>query len=191
MDVEGGVDLYWIPLGAGHHSVRFNGMVFEAVAARLHHRTRDDLYHSALRVRVAEDLYSIEMTPIPIRRGEERGVVAEGPVGSRTLGRLRVFRYEIRCWRNGDIPDLSFAVASPVRVSKDAQTARRILQLLPSIPTPVWGRHELVADDIWNSNSVVSWVLTSAGLNSDDIPLPPHGRAPGWQAGSIVARRQM
>ena len=28
------VDLYWIPLGAGGHSVRFNGRVFEAIAPR-------------------------------------------------------------------------------------------------------------------------------------------------------------
>jgi hypothetical protein len=27
------VDLYWIPLGAGGHSVRFNGRVFEAIEA--------------------------------------------------------------------------------------------------------------------------------------------------------------
>jgi hypothetical protein len=30
-----GVDLYWLPLGAGGNSVRLNGRVFEAVAARL------------------------------------------------------------------------------------------------------------------------------------------------------------
>ena len=30
-----GVDLYWLPLGAGGHSVRLNGRVYEAVAARL------------------------------------------------------------------------------------------------------------------------------------------------------------
>ncbi len=28
-----GVDLYWLPLGAGGHSVRLNGRVYEAVAA--------------------------------------------------------------------------------------------------------------------------------------------------------------
>jgi len=43
-----GVDLYWLPLGAGGHSVRLNGKVFEAVAARLEKRTMQDLYHSAL-----------------------------------------------------------------------------------------------------------------------------------------------
>jgi hypothetical protein len=29
------IDLYWLPLGAGGHSVRLNGRVYEAVAARL------------------------------------------------------------------------------------------------------------------------------------------------------------
>ena len=48
------VDLYWLPLGAGGHSVRLNGRVFEAVAARLERRSPCDLYHSALVVRVPE-----------------------------------------------------------------------------------------------------------------------------------------
>ena len=34
------VALYWLPLGAGGHSVRLNGVAFELVAARLKHRTR-------------------------------------------------------------------------------------------------------------------------------------------------------
>ncbi len=32
-----GIDLYWLPLGAGGHSVRLNGRVFEAVVSRLEH----------------------------------------------------------------------------------------------------------------------------------------------------------
>jgi hypothetical protein len=188
---NGAIDLYWIPLGAGHHSVRFNGMVFEAVAARLQHRKRDDLYHSALQVRIADDVYSIEMTPIPNARSEERGVVAEGPVGSKLLGRVRIFRYEVRRWRNGEIPDLQYAVASPVRLSDQVERARAVLELLPSVPTPVWGRDELDADEMWNSNSVVSWTLTHAGFDPDDVPMPAHGRAPGWDSGVVVARRQL
>ena len=35
-----GIDLYWLPLGVGGHSVRLNGLVFEAIAARLQHRDR-------------------------------------------------------------------------------------------------------------------------------------------------------
>jgi hypothetical protein len=37
------VDLYWLPLGAGGRSVRLNGRVFEAVAARLDRRRPRDL----------------------------------------------------------------------------------------------------------------------------------------------------
>ena len=32
---ETGIDLYWLPLGAGGHSVRWNGRIFEWVAAGL------------------------------------------------------------------------------------------------------------------------------------------------------------
>jgi hypothetical protein len=53
---------------------------------------------------------------------------------------------------------------------------------------PVWGRDELRAGDIWNSNSVIAWVLASAGLPTDDLRPPLRGRAPGWRAGlEIVA----
>ena len=58
-----GVDLYWLPLGAGGHSVRMNGLVFEAIAARLQHRDRSDLYHSALEVCVPEGRFVIEQAP--------------------------------------------------------------------------------------------------------------------------------
>ena len=43
-----GVDLYWLPLGAGGRSVRVNGRIFEAIAARLGRREARDLYHAAL-----------------------------------------------------------------------------------------------------------------------------------------------
>src|SRR5688572_26108848 len=47
-DAPTAVDLFWIPLGAGGRIVRFNGMVYEAIAAGLQHRERRDLYHTAL-----------------------------------------------------------------------------------------------------------------------------------------------
>src|ERR671924_1573684 len=100
-----GIDLYWLPLGAGGHSVRWNGRVFEAVAALLEGRERCDLYHSALQVYVPEARFVIEQAPV-WREDEERGVVAEGVVGARALGRLSLFRYEIRRWHEGVIPDL-------------------------------------------------------------------------------------
>ena len=39
--------------------------------------------------------------------GNQRGVVAEGAVGSSWAGRFRIFRYEIRLWPNGHIPDVA------------------------------------------------------------------------------------
>jgi hypothetical protein len=60
---------------------------------------------------------------------------------------------------------------------------------VPQVPTPVWGRDELRAGEMWNSNSIVSWLLTRSGLDVAPIHPPAHGRAPGWDAGIIVARR--
>ena len=54
------IDLYWLPLGAGGHSVRLNGKVFEAVVARVAHRYTCDLYHSALIVGTPTESFVIE-----------------------------------------------------------------------------------------------------------------------------------
>jgi hypothetical protein len=183
------VDLYWLPLGAGGHFVRLNGRVYEAITARLHRRPKYDLYHSALQVEVPEGTFVIEQTPVPNLSGEQRGVVAGGAVGSRWAGRLRIFRYEIRLWLGGHIPDVAEAVDSPVCLSRDEDCARRVLDTVPQVPTPVWGRDELGAGEMWNSNSVVSWLLVCAGLEIEEIRPPAGGRAPGWDAGIVAARR--
>jgi hypothetical protein len=47
---------------------------------------------------VPDGRFVIEMTPVPDRRGQQRGVVAGGAVGSRWLGRFRLFQYEVRRW---------------------------------------------------------------------------------------------
>jgi len=183
------VDLYWIPLGAGGHSVRFNGRVFEAIDAARRRRPRCDLYHAALVVGLGDERYTIEVAPSPDADGASRGVAGTGAVGSRRLGSLRLFRYEVRCWRGGSVPDLGYAVGGPRRVSADSRLARRVLALTAAVPRPVWGRDELGAGEMWNSNSVVAWLLESAGAATDGLRPPPRGRAPGWDAGLAVARR--
>jgi hypothetical protein len=183
-----GIDLYWLPLGAGGHSVRVNGRVFEAVAAALGRRRRRDLYHSALEIHVPEGRFVIEMTPV--RPGDGADVVAEGPVGARAAGRFRLFRYEVRRWSDGVIPDVAEAVESPRRLTGDLDRARRLLALVPEVPTAVWGRDELGAGEMWNSNSLVSWLIARSGLDVESIRPPVGGRAPGWRAGIVVARRQ-
>ena len=184
------VDLYWIPLGAGGHVVRLNGKVYEAIKAFIENRSRLALYHSALEVGVPDGRFVIESAPIRDKRGGERGVVAEGPVGMKWAGRFRLFRYEIRRWGGGSIPDASEAVSSPVRVANDLAPAQRVLDLVPSVPTLVWGRDELGAGDMWNSNSLISWLLVRAGVDTDPLQPPSGGRAPGWDAGLVAARRR-
>lgn len=184
-----GVDLYWLPLGAGGWFVRGNGKAYEALAAARDRRQRADLYHSALIVTVAEARFAIESAPVPRGDPAGRGVVCEGAVGHRALGRFRSFRYEVRCWRDGVIPDIDEAVDSPLRVTDEQAAARRLLDLVPRLPRPVWGRDELGSGDMWNSNSVVSWLLTATGLDVDSIRPPTGGRAPGWAAGVVAARR--
>jgi hypothetical protein len=187
-DMADRVDLYWIPLGAGAGGalVRWSGRAYEAIAATLRRRPRQPLFHSALDVRAGGVATSIEMTPVWITRGE-RGVVGEGPVGLRGLGRWRVFRYEVRRWTGGTIPDLAEAIGGPIRLSADAQVVARVLELVPLVPLATWGRDELGVGDMWNSNSVVSWVLTSAGIALDEVRPPANGRAPGWDAGIVAA----
>jgi len=183
------VDLYWIPLGAGKHVVRLSGKLFEAISTRVQRRRPCDLYHSALVVVAPEGRFVIEQTPIPDTHGERRGVVLEGPVGSRLAGRFRLFRYEVRRWRDGVIPDIAEAVSSPVRVADDPAQASQLLGLAPTVPALVWGRDEGHTGDMWNSNSVISWLLARAGLDPGGIQPPSGGRAPGWRAGLEIAAR--
>jgi hypothetical protein len=188
---EYGVDLYWLPLGAGGHSVRLNGIVYEALVARAQRRRACDLYHSALEVRAPSGRFVIEMTPVRAGEGTESDIVAFGAVGSRLAGRLRVFRYEVRRWRDGCIPDVAEAVDSPRCVSSDPEAAQLVHDLVPQVPTPVWGRDELRTGDMWNSNSLIAWLLTRSRIAVDAIHPPVGGRAPGWQAGLVVAHRQL
>jgi hypothetical protein len=184
------VDLYWLPLGAGGRFVRLNGRVFEAAAARVARRPACDLYHSALEARVAAARFVIEQAPVRDAHGERRGVVAEGPVGIRWAARFRIFRYEIRRWRDGQIPDVDEAVESPRRLTDEQTRAQRVLDLVSQVPTPAWGRDELTTGDMWNSNSVIAWLIARSGMDTEPIHPPTAGRAPGWQAGLVVARRQ-
>ena len=122
----------------------------------------------------------IEQAPV-WREDEDRGVVGEGAVGVAALARLALFRYEVRRWREGLIPDIDEAVDSPNRLSDDPDCARRLLELVPEVPTPVWGRDDLHAGEMWNSNSTISWLIARSGLDVESIALPRGGRAPRWQ----------
>jgi hypothetical protein len=181
------VDLYWLPLGAGGHVVRWSGLLYEAVVARRERRRRRPLFHAALRVGAGTGSVAIEQAPA-WGVGSGTDVVAGGPVGSRWLGRVRLFRYEVRCRRDGVIPDVVHAAAPPQRLSDDPGVARRVLALAAEAPTPVWGRDELGTGEMWTSNALVAWMLVRAGIPVEAVD-PAGGRAPGWAAGVSAARR--
>jgi hypothetical protein len=187
---DSSIDLYWLPLGAGGRSVRWNGRLLEAATARREHRAVDDLYHSALEVRERGRRFVIEMAPVWSIDASDRGVVCEGPVGMRWLGHCRLFRYEVRRWRDGRIPDVAEAVASPQHLSDDKPQVAHLLDLIPSVPSLTWGRDELRTGDMWNSNSLISWLLARTGHDMTTIRPPTRGRAPGWHAGLVLASRQ-
>ena len=187
---DASIDLYWLPLGAGGWFVRFNGHVYEAIKAHREHRHSLDLYHSALVVTVPSGRFVIENSwPLPDRNGATRGVAVEGPVGNRRLARFQSFRYEIRRWRNGVIADIAEAVNSPQRLSIDEEIAYRLLELVERVPPLEWGRDELGLGEMWNSNSVISWLLARSGLRPEEIDPPVGGRAPGWTAGYLLAHQ--
>jgi len=188
--VRASVNLYWLPLGAGDHCVRLNGRLYEAIVARKQRRAAQDLYHSALEVQLRDDRFVIESAPAWGSRESDRGVVCEGPVGLVWLGHSRFFRYEVRRWRNGVIPDASAAVASPIKVGTMVAQAEQLLELVPRFPTVTWGRDELRTGEMWNSNSLIAWLLASSGHDVGAVLPPAHGRAPGWSAGLVVAARQ-
>jgi hypothetical protein len=185
------IDLLWIPLGAGGTGfVRLNGRIYEWLSASVQRRRPLHLYHTALTVAVAGERHVAETTwPSPDGDPATRGVAAQGPVWSRRMAGTRLFRYEVRRWRDGVIPDAADAVGGPRRISADPDTARRLLDLVGSVPPLTWGRDEIGAGDMWNSNSVVSWLLTRAGFDMEGIRPPEGGRAPGWEAGVVAARR--
>ena len=171
----GAVDLYWIPLGAGGHVVRLNGKVYEVIKALVERRPRYDLHHTALDISVPDGRFVIESAPIRDDRGRERGVVGEGPVGTRWAWSFRLFRYEIRRWREGLIPDATEAVSSPVRVANDITRATGILELVPSVPMLVWGRDELRTGDNVELQLADLMVASSRGRGNVDA-----ATACGW-----------
>lgn len=132
--------------------------------------------------------YIVEMTPAWGVPAADRGVAVSGPVLLAALGRSRFFQYEVRRWRDGVIPDRAYAVDSPVRLSADAAGASALLAAVPRCPALIWGRDELGAGEMWNSNSIVAWLLATSGHDVRGVRPPQGGRAPGWAAGLHAAR---
>lgn len=184
---EPSVTLHWLPLGAGGRVVRLCGAAWERTLARIEGRVPRPIFHAALEVAFDSVARTIEIAPVVNSLPDQRGVVATGPVGARWAGRWAIFRYELRCWPGGRIPDLEFETTAPVILSRSEEVAERLAELAPHVPMLVWGRDESGYGDMWNSNSVIAWLLARAGIDPSRLGPPDGGRAPGWRAGLMAA----
>ncbi len=189
VDLESRAALLWLPVGAGSRVVPHTSRWWELIDARVHGRAPLDLYHAALEIVLRGEYYVIEMAPAWGVPPGDRGVVATGPVGARALGASRFFRYEVRCWRGGALPDRDWAVGEPIVLATQDHVIQRILDQVALVPTLVWGRSVGTTHDMWNSNSLISWLLATCGIDVASIRPPSGGRAPGWEAGLAVAAR--
>ena len=183
------VRLWWLPVGAGGHVVIHTSRWWELWRSVREGRRPQPLFHAGLEVLDSGQRTVIEMTPAWGQDSSDRGVVAAGPVGLRRLGRFRLFRYEVRCWRNGVIPDLAYAPEPPVVFSMTGPEAAALLARVARVPRLVWGA-KTPDGDMWNSNSVISWLLQNSGIDAALLRPPLGGRAPGWRAGIDAARRR-
>lgn len=147
-----------------------------------------NLYHAALEVQVPEKpecpIYVVELNDFisdpdeALRKGQLlRGDASVNPSG------LGSDAYGIRKWRNGTVEDgQDPAVAHAGRriLSTDCNTARRLLDLVGSIPTNNYS-------PTWTSNSIVAWLLEKVGLNPAGLDPPVHGLVPSWEHGITEA----
>lgn len=179
--------LWWLPVGGGGHVVVHTSRWWEAMVARRDHRPPQPLFHTALEVFATGSRHLIEMTPAFRQHTDPHAIVATGPVGSPVLGCTRLFRYQVRCWENGVIADRAVAVDAPQRIALTTDSACAVLTHVHTVPTLTWGRDVFGIGDMWNSNSVISWLLCTAGIDASTIAPPAAGRAPGWASGIAAA----
>lgn len=175
------LDLSWIPVGAGTHFQRASLLLYESVAAAISRRPRASLVHAGLKLAIDGRQYTFEVMPAPPGPNHRREVT--GPVGVRPAGRLRLFRYQAVLDESPALPDQQWAIGQPLRLTTNPDTIARIIELRLQIPAYTWGRRRPGHSEMWTSDSAVSWLLGSAGIDVRAIDIPQGTRAPGWFAG--------
>ena len=182
-------DLYWMPVGAGTSRFQQASLrLWESIEAARARRPRQKLFHSALKLSlVDEGAFTLELTPAFV--GGPLPPLATGPVGIRGADRLRLFRYQLRRVPGDTLPDEEWAEGEPFHLTDDCEAVRRIVALAPSTPPHVWGRRVRGTNEMWTSDSVISWLLVRAGIDLSNVLIPAGGRAPGWSAGLSLAAK--
>ena len=178
-----GVELYWIPVGAGTSRLQQASLrMWEAIEAARARRPRATLLHSALKLGVEPgETYTVELAPAIVSSPASPAMT--GPVGVRGADRFRLWRYELRCVPVESLPDEEWAIGRPVRLSGDCEMARRVMELAPTVPPHTWGRRLRGTREMWTSDSAIAWLLASCGIDLAEVAIPSGGRAPGWGVG--------
>lgn len=176
------IDLYWIPI-TGSSGTGFLGGLGQLFVINPEGK---DLYHAALKVHLRDcHDYVIELEDYISDDDErrEKGVTVDGEFAFIPLKNV----YSIRRWRDGRIEDENVA-KPPIRLSINCVAAQRVYDLAAHVPAnDYWSSNDKWGESRWTSNSVVAWILQSAGLGLWPPPVPPNGLAPGWSAGIIEA----
>jgi len=179
--------LWWIPVGAGSRVVPYTSRLWERAEALVNRRRPRALFHAALEIVTGDERFLVEMAPAWGVPAPVRGVVATGPVALTTLGRSHFFRYEVRSWKDGVLPDREWAVGGPRRIELSGSQAEEMLQAVPRVPRLIWGRRTRGSREMWNSNSLIAWLMHEGGIDATQFSPPSEGWAPGWSTGIAVA----
>jgi hypothetical protein len=175
------VELIWRPM-AGF--MNFAGDI-------VYLNTDKQLYHSALRVQLPDPdgschHYVIELTDY-LEGAEARAV---GQVDS--IDVYNVFNAGVRLYRDGQ-PNKADECWPPIRLSTDCAQARRIRDMVARLQFPNMDYGDNVdtgngQTDDWMCNSLTSFLLTKAGIDTSNPRIRPlGGLTPGWDAGSTLA----
>jgi hypothetical protein len=179
------VDLYWLPVGAGTRFQKTSLRLYESIAARLSHREPQTLVHAGLVGSLDGERFTLEL--MPALPGANADGEVTGPVGVRLAGRVRIFRYQVCLSAKDVLPDQEWAVAPALRLTEGAELVRRLRTQARRVPSYTWGRKRRGHPEMWTSDSAVSWILATAGIDAAAIRVPSGCRAPGWRAGLFEA----
>lgn len=186
-----GLELFWLPLGAGGHSVRVNGKVYEALLARAQRRASRDLYHAALVAELPDGH--------PLSRSGPSGTGSPAPPIAARWCRARSACVR---WAVAVVPLRGAALAGRshpgprVRRGRPASSHRRRGRRT----TCPRRRDRRAGADLGPRRARArgdvelqlrhTWVLVRAGLDPSEVQPPSSGRAPGFDAGLAAARRE-
>ena len=77
-------------------------------------------------------------------------------------------------------------MGEPVVLALGVERVRSLRDDVARVPRLTWGADAVGVGDMWNSNSLVAWLLARAGVDAASLA-PPAGSAPGWRAGLAAA----